>query len=275
MAGIDHRSMPSKTVWFALLLLVLPVLTLACLPFLVRIPSPQQPPQQPPFASASSGKNYYYVGAEAATSACSPTCVPITNTGAETQVQVVSQQVTGCLSYWISDDSKANIWGQVGYYICNGSTPVAFYQVWNLNTSSVLATGTTSVSAGSHFFSMYAQSGTVWAYALDGSVFGTHDMQSSVSSSTHPVQAVNEEGGVSAPWNPARVQFGTTILIERSGVWTPVTSASEAWGCGTSQQSCWGVQGGSQNSALTADEVLVGGSAPPLASGTDLWNGAT
>ncbi|MGP8125599.1 MAG: hypothetical protein ACLQEQ_07015 [Nitrososphaerales archaeon] len=236
---------------------------------------PSQAPQQQLPSSASSGSNYYYVGAQAPSSACSPTCAPVFNTGAETQVQVVSQQVTGCLSYWVGDDSQANIWGQVGYYICDGSSPVAFYQVWNLNTSSVLTTGTTTVSAGSHFFSMYLEYGTVWAFALDGTVFGTQDMQSSISSSTHPVQAVNEEGEVSAPWNPAQVQFGTTMQIEQSGVWTPVASASEPWGCGTSAQSCWGVQGGSQNSALPADDVVVGGSAPTLALGSTLWNGAT
>jgi len=185
---------------------------------------------------------------------------------------VVTQQVTGCLSYWVGDDSQANIWGQVGYYICDGSTPVAFYQVWNLNTSSVLSTGTTPVSSGSHFFSMYLEYGTVWAFALDGSVFGTQDMQSSVSSSTHPVQAVNEEGEVSAPWNPSQVQFGTAIQIEQYGIWNAVASAFEPWGCGGSAQSCWGVQGSSQSPALAGNVFVVGGSTPALALGSTLWS---
>ena len=284
--------MPSKALWFALLLLVSPVfavtgLTLSKSPLVwpasttgdgklanLSVRTASQPPQQQLFASASSGSNYYYVGAQAATSACSPACVPVLNTGAETQVQVVSQPVTGCLSYWVGDDTQANIWGQVGYYICNGSTPIGFYQIWNLNASSVLSTGTTPVSQGSHFFSMYLEYGTVWAFALDGNVFGTQDMQSSISSSTHPVQVVNEEGQVSSPWNPPQVQFGTGMLIEQSGIWTPVASAFEPWGCGTSAQSCWGVQGGSQNSALPFNDVVVGGGATILPLGTTLWNSA-
>src|SRR5215467_11993025 len=98
--------------------------------------------------TVSSGSSNYWVGEQ----------VAIQNTGVQATIQVVSEQVTGCLSYWIGDDSAANIWGQVGYYLCDSSTPIAFYQIWNLNTYSVLVTGTTSVSTGNHQFSMYLQS---------------------------------------------------------------------------------------------------------------------
>src|SRR5712692_10393753 len=183
--------MPSKTVLLVLLLLILPVVPLAVLlqpqgqlihyaeSSLIVWPAntngddqgedlsalvPAQKPVEREFASASSGSNNYWVGAQASDSAALP------NTGIQTTIQVVSQQVVGCLSYWVSEEASSTVWGQVGYYICNGSTPVAFYQIWK--SGFVLVTGTTSVPTGSHEFSMYVQSGNTWAYALDGSVFG-------------------------------------------------------------------------------------------------------
>ncbi len=67
----------------------------------------------------SSGSNTYRIGAQIQDAVCGSTCNYLNNTGARTTVQVVSEPVVGCLSYWVSDDSAANIWGQVGYYICN------------------------------------------------------------------------------------------------------------------------------------------------------------
>ena len=118
----------------------------------------------------------WWVGASSTDSSALP------NAGVKSVIQVFSTHVTGCLSFWVSDDTGDNNWGQVGYYICNGSTPEAFYQVWNLNTKSVLTGGIAPISTGAHTFAMYLQSGTTWAYAMDGSVMGTYNMGSSTSS---------------------------------------------------------------------------------------------
>ena len=290
--------MPSKRVLLVLvLLLVLPVLTFAVLPLhhgQVTHPAesfptvwpanttgdgqsasasalvPAQQPPQPQFASGGSGSYNYWVGAQASDSTALP------NTGIQTTIQVISQQVTGCLSSWVSEEASSSIWGQVGYYICNGDTPLAFYQVWS--SGSVLLTGTTSVSTGYHQFSMYVQSGDTWAYALDGTVFGTYSMGAGISSSTYPVQAMSEEGYVSGPWTPAQVEFGTAMQVLESGAWSSVQTAfsySSPYGCSSSSMSCWGLQGHLQNSSIPADAIVVGGSAPPVAGGSPLWNGTT
>ncbi len=246
----------------------------------------------PPLAgpSVSSGSSYFYVGAQASTTICNPTCAHVTNAGAQTSIQVVSQTVVGCLSYWLGDDSAANLWGQVGYYICNGATPVAFYQIWNLTTGAALTTGTTAVSAGYHTFSMYSQSGsTTWAFALDGTVFGTYDMGASLSLGTYPVQAASEEGLVSGPWNPAEVTFSSAMQTFLSAStnpagsgWSPVSSAFEPWGGCTSTgavdnaggYTCWGIAGNAQDSTIPANSLVVGGSRAAIAAGGNLWNGA-
>ncbi len=258
----------------------------------VLMTPPAGPPLfPPPFVapSVSSGSSYFYVGAQASTTICNPTCTHVTNAGAQTSIQVVSQTVVGCLSYWLGDDSAANLWGQVGYYICNGATPVAFYQIWNLTSGAALTTGTTAVSAGGHTFSMYSQSGsTTWAFALDGTVFGTYDLGASLSLGTYPVQAASEEGLVSGPWIPAQVTFSTamqTFLTANTNPagsgWSPVTSAFEPWGGCTSTgavdsaggYTCWGIAGNAQDSTVPANSLVVGGSRAAIAAGGNLWNG--
>jgi len=166
----------------------------------------------------------------------------------------------------VSDESSAGIWAQVGYYICNGSTPVAFYQIWNLNSGAVLTTGTSSVSAGTHTFSMYLQGGTVWAYAVDGAVIGTYDMGSASSSSSYPVYAMSEEGGVASAFQFSPVTFSTAMDVYVNGGWQSVATAS-SYGSG------WGVQGNLQNGNLGADEIVVGGYLPTLST-TSLWSSA-
>ncbi len=237
-------------------------------------------------AAVSSGSNVYYVGAQAPTTAGG---AYLTNAGAQTTIQVVTTTVTGCLSYWIGDDSAANVWGQVGYYICNGATPVAFYQIWNLTSGAALTSGTTSVSTGYHTFSMYSQSGgTTWAFGLDGTPFGTYNLGASVSLGTYPVQAVSEEGLVSGPWTPPQVSFSTamqtyqTASTNPSGSgWVSVASAFEPWsGCtsggasnNTGGYTCWGIAGHLQDSTIPGDALVTGGSRVPLPAGTSLWNG--
>ncbi len=230
-------------------------------------------------SAVSSGSNVYYVGAQAPTQLGSGY---LTNAGAQTTVQVVTTTVTGCLSYWIGDDSAANLWGQVGYYICNGATPLAFYQIWNLTSGAALTTGTTSVSTGYHTFSMYSQSGSsTWAFALDGTVFGTYNLGASLSLGTYPVQAVSEESLVSGPWTPPEVTFSTAMQTYQTAAtnpagsgWTSVASAFEPWS-GCSGNTCWGIAGNLQDATIPGDALVTGGSRTVVAAGTSLWNGVS
>jgi hypothetical protein len=228
---------------------------------------PAHPPRTYKFSSPSSGSNYYFVGAESFAASA------LSNLGIQGTIEVVTTQVTGCLSFWVADEMSSNtIWGQVGYYICNGATPVAFYQIWK--SGSVSVTGTTSVSTGSHQFSMFLQSGTTWAYALDGATFGTYNMGSSISSATQAVEALSEESYVSGPWNPPQVQF-TQIQVLKAGVWSSVATGFEPYACTNSSYSCWGAQGNLQSSAVPPNGLAVGGSTPVILGGTTLWNVAT
>jgi hypothetical protein len=231
---------------------------------------PAQQPPQPQFAAGGSGSSGYWVGAQASDSTALP------NTGIQATIQVISQKVTGCLSFWVSEEASSGTWGQVGYYICNGDMPVAFYQIWS--SGSVQVTGTTSVSTGYHQFSMYVQSGDTWAYALDGTVFGTFNMGAGISSKTYPAQAMSEEGYVNGPWTPARVKFGTAMQVLQSGAWTsPQTAFSYSWPyrCSSDLMSCWGLQGNLQYTSVPADTIVVGGGEPQVAGGSPLWNGTT
>ncbi|OLE71726.1 hypothetical protein AUF78_00790 [archaeon 13_1_20CM_2_51_12] len=232
-----------------------------------------QQPRRYEFASASSS-GFFYVGAFI-NSNSDPSAVP--NSGVQATIQVVSQQVTGCLSFWVDDDAASNIWGQVGYYICNSSVPVAFYQVWNLTTNQVLTTGTTSVTNGYHQFSMHSQNaGNTWVYSLDGNVFGTYNMGASISSSTNGISAAVEEGYVSSPYQPAQqVEFSPALQVMQSGIWYTVHLAYEPWGCGSNGKSCWGIEGNLQNPALPSDTIVVGGNTSLVSTGAWLWNSGT
>ena len=211
----------------------------------------------PPIPLLSSPGSVWWVGAASTDSSALP------NTGVKGTIEVISTSVTGCLAFWVADDLSNNEWGQVGYYICDSSTPTGFYQIWNLNTNTELFTGTTSVTTGTHTFSMYLQSGTTWAYALDGNVFGTYDMCASVSSSTYPVYALSEEEA-SSTFNFPSVTFGTAMNVMRSSSWSAVGYAKSY---GTS----WGVEGNAQSSSILNNEIVVGGSIGTLAAGTALW----
>ena len=245
-------------------------------------------PGQPLFPSTGSESQTYYVGAEEHGANCSSDsdCSFPTNSGAQATIQVVNQQVTGCLSYWIGDDSSADIWGQVGYYICNGSTPLAFYQIWDLVTYSILTTGESEISPGYHKFSMYVDSGTSWIFAVDGNVIGTYDMGANSSMPGYPVQALSEEGYVSRPWNPEQVTFSSAIQTYNLGTWSPSLASAEYFdGCDSDGHvggagyygpySCWGVQGNLQNSTIPSDSILVGGDTPLILPGSLLWNTPT
>ncbi|MDA4114848.1 MAG: Ig-like domain repeat protein, partial [Thaumarchaeota archaeon] len=152
------------------------------------------------------------------------------------------------------------------YYICDGSTPIGFYQIWNLVQNTIVGAGTTSVSTGAHTFSMYVTSGMTWAFALDGTVFGTFNMGSTTTVPFYPVYALSEESSVSSPQAISQVEFYTALSVLRSGSWQPVTSA-------TSYGSSWGMGGIVQDLLLPADALIVGGGMSVLSQGTSLWDG--
>lgn len=185
------------------------------------------------------------------------------NTGVRGQITVISYQTPNVLDFWVSDDLSNDVWGQVGYYIENGATPVAFYQVWNLSAHKILDEGVTPVTAGLHLFAMELQSGTTWAFSLDGRVFGTADMGSSQSSPSYPVYALSEEHAPRTFSFPT-VTFGPALQVLRSGTWIDVAMAK-------SYGTAWGVQGASQGASMTRGEIEVGTSLSPLSSGTQLW----
>lgn len=221
---------------------------------------PQSPPSLAVIRPDSGSSSVWWVGASSTDSSALP------NTGVKGTIQVISFSTSNVLDFWVADDLTNNVWGQVGYYIMGGGSPVAFYQIWNLNTNSILTTGTASVSAGSHTFAMFLQSGTTWAFSLDGSVFGTYDMGASSSGTGYPFYALSEEQGSGVFTFPS-VTF-SDLQVMRSGSWAGVATAN-------SYGSAWGVQGEYQNSALSAGEIVVGTSVPTVSAGTPLWGSAS
>ncbi len=215
----------------------------------------------PSLSAAGSSTSVWWVGASSTDSSALP------NTGVRGTFQVISTTVTGCLSFWASDDSAAGVWGQVGYYICDGSTPIAFYQIWNLTSNLVIGGGSVPVVVGIHSFGMYLASGNTWAYTLDGSSMGAFDMGAATSTSSYPVYALSEEQGTNTFSFPA-VTFSTAMQVMQGGSWVPV-QAAVSYGNG------WGVEGQVQNSSLGPNEFIVGGSVPTLAAGTTLWGASS
>jgi len=214
-------------------------------------------PQPTTFTGSPPAGSVWWVGASSSDSSALP------NTGVQSDIQVINFASTGCLAFWIADGLPNDEWGQVGYYLCSGEAPVSFYQVWNLGSQTILAGGMGSITTGTHTFSMYLQSGTTWAYSVDGTVMGTFDMGASASSSSYPVEAFSEEQASSVFSFPA-VTFSNTMQALQSGTWGPVQTA-------VSYGTAWGVQGNLQNSNLQNDEIIIGGSVSALPAGTLLW----
>jgi hypothetical protein len=213
----------------------------------------------PPSSAVRGGTgSVWLVGASSA----DPSALP--NTGVRSTIQVINQETAGPLAFWVSDGLSNDLWGQVGYFISGGGSPVGFYQVWNLTSDVLMTSGTTSVNVGNSTFAMYLQSGTTWAFAIDGNVFATYDMGAKSSSTTFPVYALSEEQGNST-FSFQAVGFAPAIEVLRSGSWSPVNSAS-AYG------TAWGVEGSLQNGRLGIDQLVVGGNLAKVAKGTMLWN---
>lgn len=265
-----------KTILTILLftMMLISIIPLGNLPSVLGVPdsnpsltrAPIDPSHGPPLRAATTGTsgNYWWVGASSTDSSALP------NTGVRANIDVTSQSVPGTLSFWISNDLSNNMWGQVGYYLSSSSsTPRAFYQIWNLNTNTIVTTGGAAVTTGSHTFSMYLQSGTVWAFAIDGNVIGSYDMGSNISSSTYPVYALSEESYTNiTPFTFSDVKFSSAMQVQKSGVWQGVLTG-QAYGTG------WGTQGNIQNNNLAVNQIVVSTSLPSLAAGTTLWNGAS
>ncbi|HZW85796.1 MAG TPA: hypothetical protein VFE91_07855 [Nitrososphaerales archaeon] len=214
----------------------------------------------PQKAAASS---YYQIGAKSADPKA------LSNTGVRTTVQVVNTPMVGCLSFWISDELTNSVWGQIGYVICNGSTPWAFCQVWNMVTRTMMDNCPSgfALSTGYHTFTMMLQSGNTWVFQADGKTIGSFNLGASLSSSTYPVYTVSEESGVAGVLSFPTVEFSSAMQVLKAGVWyTPIAAKSYVYGLG------WGVQGTLQNHVLGADQMLVGLTIPKLASGNYLWN---
>jgi hypothetical protein len=171
------------------------------------------------------------------------------------------------VAFWVSDDSAANLWMQVGYYICDGSTPVVFTEVWSLTSytevySNIL--GTTPAS-GVQQFAIYLESGTTWVATYDGTVVGSYNLGASVSSSTYPVYAMSEENGLVAPITLPATSFPVAIQALVNGVWVDPPTVS-VYNYGGS----WGLQGPAQNPLMAADSFTVGGALSSPANGSPL-----
>jgi len=195
-----------------------------------------------------------------------PAALP--NTGARSSIQVQSFQVpVGCVAFWVSDDSASNLWMQAGYFICDGSVPVVFTEVWNLNSytevySSLLSSTPTP---GIHQFAVYLQSGTTWVATYDGAVVGSYNLGASVSSSSYPIYAMSEENGLAAGISIPATSFPVGIQALVNGVWVNPASVS-VYNYGGN----WGLQGPSENPLMAADSFIVGGLLPSPSNGSPL-----
>jgi len=189
------------------------------------------------------------------------------NTGARSSIQVQSFDVpVGCVAFWVSDDSASNLWMQAGYYICDGSSPVVFTEVWNLASNTEVYSNTLgSATAGTHQFAVYLESGTTWVATYDGSVIGSYNLGASVSSSTYPVYALSEENNLAAAISIPATTFSVGIQALVNGAWVDPSSIS-VYNYGGE----WGLQGPAQNPLMGVDSFIVGGSFSTPSNGSPL-----
>ncbi len=183
------------------------------------------------------------------------------NTGISSIIQVKSQNVTGVLSFWVSEALSNNFWAQVGYFINNSSEPIAFYQIWNLNNLTEIFTGTTAVTNGYHNFSMVLETGNLWQFALDSIPFGNFDLKANASNPDYPIYAMSEEGYVTSPFAFSEVLFSRAIQVVYQNAWHNATSA-------TSFGDAWPIQGQQQSPKLAANEMLIGADPSQQVEGT-------
>jgi hypothetical protein len=156
---------------------------------------------------------------------------------------------------------------QVGYYICYGSVPVVFTQVWSLASYTMVYSSflSSTPTPGIHEFAISLQSGTTWVATYDGTVVGSYNLGASVSSSSYPVYAMSEENSLAAPISIPTTSFPVAIQTLVNGVWADPASVS-VYNVG----GAWGLQGAGQNPDMAADSFIVGGSLPSPSNGSPL-----
>jgi len=213
-------------------------------------------------AEAATGY-YWWVGAKSNDSSALP------NVGVRAIIDVVEQPgIPGYIIPWVSNNLSNNIWIQVGY-ICNqGAAPYAFYQIWDLNTNTVLKQGYPSITTGLHTFSVYLKTGTTWAVSIDDREITTYDAGTAVSSSTYPVYSVVEMyNTVQSTFAFKQVSFPTAMEVLKTSdqAWTRVQTAK-------SYGNAWGVKGALQDETLNNNQIVVSSDFAPLVSGSALWN---
>ena len=223
--------------------------------------------------------DFWWIGAYSTDTSAIP------NTGVQFSTQVVNTPAGatgGCFNVWTSDTLDNDMWGQVGFSACDEAgepeyDSTAFYQIWNLAVGNggelLVAANSSELTVGLHNFSMYVDSGTTWAFAVDGNVFGVYDMKSATADVKEGVSTLCEEGdGIDAAFVPPVLQMPITMEVRSSTglTWGP---ADQAQVFNTAKLS--GVVGHLQMPALANDQIIVGGSTPAFDAGTLLWNGTS
>ena len=217
---------------------------------------------------------FWWIGAESTGSAGVP------NSGVQAIIQSVSDPPTGgCFDCWTSEFLTNQYWGQIGFSACDptaGPGFEAFYQIWDTATDAPVNDGflvdgeTSNLTTGDHLFTMSVVSGTTWAFAVDGVVFGTYDMGSATASEANAISTLCEEGdGVAAPFVPSQVDMPVAMNVLQTGTWTPAAAGEVYNTAGLS-----GVVGHLQD-AGPDESAVAGGSAPYLTPGTPLWTSAS
>ncbi len=210
-----------------------------------------------PGNTANVNQSYWYEGG------CSNNTLDYKNSGLRTFIEVKPQFIQAFLAFWVSESFSNGLWAQVGYYIFHGSTPVGFYQIWNITSHKEVSTSTTSVSVGVHSFSFSLDSGTI-DFSIDGKSFASYNIGQASPSPSYPICALSEEGYSSSSFPFSSISFKVAIEILKSGFWTSVISAS-------SFGNSWGIQGNDQNSSIPQNQIIVGSNLNVIPTSSLLW----
>jgi len=206
------------------------------------------------------------------------------NTGVRTTVDVTD--ISGLIpaggnayiAVWVAVEFPNLRWAQFGYFTNGPGTGMNwFYQIWEdpgeSNESELGGNSGSLPSLGSHQFAIYLQAGTVWAFALDGLVLGTFDMNANVSAGTgapEPIEAVVEQqqlNGIPSYIVPI-ITFTAAIETRQNGVWGAVLV-----GNAVNINADFGTRGRDQVPSLGFNQVVVGDGIPKIPNGTELWHG--
>ena len=121
---------------------------------------------------------------------------------------------------------------------------------------------------------MALESGTTWAFSVDGNAFGIRDLGTAAASSSGRMSTLCEESsGVVSPYVPPSVAVPVAMSLLGSGDGGTWFGVSEADLYNTANLS--GAVGNLQDSSLPNGAMRIGGSVPEAAPGTPLWIGAT